>query len=133
MPTVKRSGKRVSQAGRVDWGRLDRTTDREVRRQIAEDPDTAPELTEDVLDRATIVSPDGSRTPYRARVPHRRPGDLLEPGARAPASGRYEIVRRSGAGTGEERTVEEGRPLPPTPEADQRYRLLEPAAGKPGS
>jgi hypothetical protein len=123
----------MSRPGRVDWNRLGRTTDREVRQQIAGDPDTAPELTEDALDRATIVSPDGSRTPYRDRVPRRSPGDLLKPGARAPASGRYEIVRRSGAGTGEERTVEEGRPLPPTPEADQRYRLLAPAAGKAGS
>lgn len=133
MPTVKRSGKRVAQAGRVDWRKLDRTSDAEVRRQIAEDPDTAPELTEDALDRAMIVSRGGSRAPYRNRVPRPRPGDLLKPGARAPASGQYEIIGQSGGGTGEERTVEEGRPLPPTPEANQRYRLLEPAAGKAGS
>ena len=60
-----------STTGRVDWRRVDATTDEDIARQIAEDPDTAPELTEEDLDEAWIVHPDGTRERYRDRVPRR--------------------------------------------------------------
>ena len=69
MPTVERSRKRHASTGRVDRAKVDATTDEDIARQIALDPDTAPELTEEDLDRAVIVTPDGRRTPYRERVP----------------------------------------------------------------
>lgn len=47
----------------------------------------------------------------------------LRPGERAPRSGQYEILDRSGRGTGKERTVTRGEPLPPTPSSGQSYRL----------
>ena len=68
MSTVERSRKRHARTGRVDRAKVDATTDEAIARQIAEDPDTAPELTEADLDRAVIVSPDGRRTPNRERV-----------------------------------------------------------------
>lgn len=49
---------------------------------------------------------------------------LYSPGQIAEKSGIYDITGPSGAGTGQERTVVEGEPLPPTPEAGQRYRLI---------
>ncbi len=52
----------------MDWAKVDVTTDEDIARQIAADPDTAPELTDDALERAVIVSPNGRRTPYRKRV-----------------------------------------------------------------
>jgi hypothetical protein len=124
VPTTRRSGKLPQRRGQVDRNKVIRTRKADLERQIAEDPDTAPELTEEALDRAVIVTRDGSRIPYRERVPRPQGGDLLKPGARAPRSGHYEIIARSGAGTGEERLIASGRPLPPTPEPGQRYRLL---------
>lgn len=45
MPIVKRSAKEIrKRRGRVDWGRIRKTTDREIAAQIAADPDTAPDL-----------------------------------------------------------------------------------------
>jgi hypothetical protein len=67
MSTVKQSTRR----GRVDWERVRATTDEDIDRQIAEDPDTAPEFTEDDLDEVCIVHPDGTRERYRDRVPRR--------------------------------------------------------------
>lgn len=49
------------------------------------------------------------------------------PGEKAPRSGQYEIVGRRGAGTGQERTAVRGKPLPPTPKAGQKYRLVDPS------
>ena len=65
MPTVARSRKRNARTGQVDWQRVHATTEADIARQLAEDPDTAPEQTDDALDRAVIVGPDGRRTPYR--------------------------------------------------------------------
>lgn len=47
-----------------------------------------------------------------------------KPGERAPTSGQWEIVR-NGRGTGVERTVTRGEPLPPTPRPGDRYRLAD--------
>lgn len=61
-------------------------------------------------------------------------GKSQPPGTRATRSGQYEIVGPRGGGTGKERTVVRGEPLPPTPKAGQRYRLADPTknnAGKP--
>lgn len=49
----------------------------------------------------------------------------LKPGDKAPASGQYEIVGPRGGGTGKERTVTRGEPLPPTPESGQSYRIVD--------
>ena len=49
----------------------------------------------------------------------------LKPGELAPASGQYAIVGPRGGQTGQERTVTRGEPLPPTPEPDQRYVLVD--------
>jgi hypothetical protein len=48
------------------------------------------------------------------------------PGQSAPKSGQYEIVGPRGGGTGKERTVVRGEPLPPTPKAGQQYVLVDP-------
>jgi hypothetical protein len=122
MPTAERSRKRPTRIGRVDWDRVDATTEEEITRLIAEDPETAPDVTEEALDRAVIVSPDGRRTPYRERVAGLRVLECLKPGTKAPRSGTYEIISPSGERTGVERTVARGEPLPPTPASGQRYR-----------
>ena len=49
MSTVKQSTRK-----RVDWRRVDATTDEDIARQIADDPDTAPESTEEDLDKAWL-------------------------------------------------------------------------------
>lgn len=43
------------------------------------------------------------------------------PGEKAPVSGQYGIV-----GTGKERTVVKGEPLPPTPKPKQNYVVTDP-------
>jgi hypothetical protein len=122
MPIVARSRKRLARTGKVDWNRVDATTDDALARQIAEDPETAPEVTEEALDRSVVVSPNGTRTPYRPRVRERHALECLAPGTKAPESGQYEIIGPRGGRTGEERTVVKGDPLPPTPASGQRYR-----------
>ncbi|MDQ3499752.1 MAG: YjzC family protein [Actinomycetota bacterium] len=47
------------------------------------------------------------------------------PGEKAPASGQYEIVGPRGGGTGKERTAIQGKPLPPTPQPRQQYRIAD--------
>lgn len=49
----------------------------------------------------------------------------FRPGQKAEKSGQYEIIGSRGGRTGKERTVTKGEPLPPTPEADQRYILVD--------
>lgn len=51
---------------------------------------------------------------------------LQKPGEKAEGSGQYEITGPRGGGTGAERTVTKGEPLPPTPEKGQRYRFVDP-------
>ena len=46
-------------------------------------------------------------------------------GQKAEKSGQYEIIGLRGGETGKERTVTKGEPLPPTPEAGQRYKLVD--------
>lgn len=49
-----------------------------------------------------------------------------KPGEKAPHSGQYEIVGpRGGNIGGKERTVVRDEPLPPTPKADQKYKLVD--------
>lgn len=50
---------------------------------------------------------------------------VFRSGQTAEQSGQYEIIGRRGGRTGEERTVTEGEPLPPTPEAGQCYILVD--------
>lgn len=128
VPTIARSHKRHEWTGRVDWAKVDATTEADIARQTAEDPDTAPELTEDALDRAVIVSPDGTRTPYRERILRSHSSGLLTPGSRAPVSGVYRAVGPAGVSAGTQRTVTvaRGERLPPTPQADQRWETVKP-------
>ena len=49
----------------------------------------------------------------------------LRPGNTAPASAQYEIVGPRGGRTGHERTVTKGEPLPPTPQAGQKYVIAD--------
>ncbi|MFN0070408.1 MAG: hypothetical protein ACKVVP_02820 [Chloroflexota bacterium] len=52
--------------------------------------------------------------------------ELLAPGETAPMTGRYAVTGPRGGQTGQESiTVQKGTMLPPTPEADQRYELIE--------
>jgi len=53
-------------------------------------------------------------------------GKPLKPGQTAPKSGQYEIVGPRGGGTGKERTVTKGEPLPPTPKSGQGYKITDP-------
>lgn len=48
-----------------------------------------------------------------------------KPGQIAEYSGQYEIIGPRGGETGKERTVVKGEPLPPPPEAGQRYKLAD--------
>jgi hypothetical protein len=75
MPTIRRTLEQIARegGGAVDLARIDATTDEEIARQIADDPDTAPELTEADLDRAVVVRPDGSHAPYRTRTSQKAP------------------------------------------------------------
>jgi len=60
-------------------------------------------------------------------------GKNFKPGQSAPRSGQYEIVGPRGGGTGQERTVTRGEPLPPTPKSGQSFKLVDPtknAAGR---
>lgn len=56
----------------------------------------------------------------------------LKPGSKAPASGQYEVVGPRGGGTGQERTVVRGEPLPPPPSKGQGYRLADRTKNKAG-
>lgn len=49
----------------------------------------------------------------------------FSPGQIADVSGQYEIIGPRGGRTGMERTVTQGEPLPPTPEAGQHYILVD--------
>ena len=51
LTSLKSSG-----GGRVDWQRLDQTTDEDIDRMIAQDPDTAPDLSRD-RDWRKVITP----------------------------------------------------------------------------
>lgn len=70
MPIVRKSLDQIERdgGGRVDWDKIRNTSDDDITRQIAEDPDTAPELTEEDLEHAWIVFPDGRRLRYRDHI-----------------------------------------------------------------
>jgi hypothetical protein len=56
-----------------------------------------------------------------------------KPGETAPRSGQYEIVGPRGGGTGKERTVTKGEPLPPTPTPGLGYNLVDPTRNGSGT
>jgi len=58
-----------------DLARLDATTDEEIARQIAEDPDTAPELTDEFFDKADFHI--GGKLIRRGRPPAGAPKKLV--------------------------------------------------------
>lgn len=49
----------------------------------------------------------------------------FRPGQIAEDSGQYEIIGPRGGRTGDERTVTDGEPFPPTPQAGQGYVLVD--------
>jgi len=55
-----------------------------------------------------------------------------KPGHEAPRSGQYEQLGPRGGGTGNERTVTRGEPLPPTPKPGMEYKLVDPTKHKGG-
>lgn len=55
-----------------------------------------------------------------------------KPGENAPRSGQYEILGPRGGGTGKERTVTKGEPLPPTPGKGMEYKMADPTKNKSG-
>lgn len=56
---------------------------------------------------------------------------LLPPGTPTPRSGQFEVVGpRGGDRGGNEVTSTRGNPLPPTPNAGDKYRLVDPTKHK---
>jgi hypothetical protein len=55
-----------------------------------------------------------------------------KPGQKSPRSGQYGIVGPRGGRTGEERTVVEDEPFPPTPKKGMGYTLDDPTKHKSG-
>ena len=62
---------------RSDLAKLDATTDEEIARQIAEDPDTAPELTDEWFDKADFYIGDKLIRRGRGRPPAENPKKLV--------------------------------------------------------
>ncbi len=56
----------------------------------------------------------------------------LKPGQKSPASAQVEIIGSRGGRTGEERTVERGETLPPTPKPGQTYTVVDRTKNKSG-
>lgn len=56
MPTVKRSARQIAK-GRVDWKRLRSTTEREIARQIAADPDVSEMTAADLRKARRVYNP----------------------------------------------------------------------------
>ncbi len=52
-------------------------------------------------------------------------GSVHRSGQKAPVSGQYGIVGLRGGKTGQEVTVTKGETLPPTPQADQGFVLVD--------
>jgi uncharacterized protein (DUF4415 family) len=66
------SGSKPKTAGKldldkIDWARIDATTDAEIDRQIAEDPDTAPIADDEFYRKARLVLPE-PKTPVSLRI-----------------------------------------------------------------
>lgn len=55
MTIIVRSAEEARRTGRMDRAKVEATTDAEIDRQIAEDPDTAPKLTFEQLKRGRRV------------------------------------------------------------------------------
>jgi uncharacterized protein (DUF4415 family) len=66
---MKRSKSEIAEPkkSRSDWARLDATTDDDIARQIASDPDTAPEFSDEMIHRAHWV-PAPKKEPISFRV-----------------------------------------------------------------
>ncbi len=58
------------------------------------------------------------------------PDELQNPGEKAEESGQYELTDSQGKGTGQEVTSIEGKTLPPTPDHNQHYKLVDPTKHK---
>lgn len=56
--------------------------------------------------------------------------ELYKPGEITPASGQYELTGPRGGSKGQEITSIKGKPLPPTPEPNQRHKLVDPTKHK---
>lgn len=62
---------------RSDMGKVDATTDEDIARQIAEDPDTAPELIDEWFDKADLHYGKTLLRRGRGRPPHDAPKKLV--------------------------------------------------------
>jgi len=51
---------------------------------------------------------------------------IYRPGEKSPRSGQWEIVGPRGGGTGKERTVTKGEPMPPTPKKGHGFVIVDP-------
>lgn len=52
-------------------------------------------------------------------------GKTYKSGNKVPHSGQAEVVGPRGGRTGEERTVVEGEPFPPTPKSGQKFEIVD--------
>jgi putative transcriptional regulator len=62
MSIVRRTRKQIEESfdlARFDWSKVDAATDEDIDRMIAEDPDTAPDMSAADLSRARLVVPPG--------------------------------------------------------------------------
>lgn len=57
MSTTKRRPKAGKRTGSVDWAKVRSTSDEDIARQIEEDPDTAPDVSDWDLSKAKLVRP----------------------------------------------------------------------------
>lgn len=65
MPIVRRTRDEID-LSTFDWSKVDQTTDQEIDAMISEEPDTAPEWTDEELARAKHVLPDLTGDDVRA-------------------------------------------------------------------
>lgn len=67
MSGFKRKGSGKRDLEEIDWARVDATTDEDIARQIAEDPDTAPIADDEFFKTARLVLPE-PKTPVSIRI-----------------------------------------------------------------
>lgn len=55
---ISRRSRHERRTGETDWARLERTSDEDIERQVASDPDAAPLLDDEWFKEAELVSPN---------------------------------------------------------------------------
>ncbi|UKP01294.1 hypothetical protein [Nostoc sp. UHCC 0870] len=78
-----------------------------------------------------LVYSAGTVQPKQAdELTNERSSTFYSPGDRTPISGQYELINPDGESTGLEVTSTAGHPFPPTKQADQSYKLVDPTKHK---